>query len=148
MHLLFDLDGTLMDSSPGIGRSINHTLAELGRNAVQDEHLRGYIGAPLSSIFDALLGSTDVALLDRAVTIYRDQFDAVGIHENRLFPGIVEALSAFSTAGHTLQIVTARSAVSARHVLRHFALDLTSQPFTDRSLLSGPVTRPVWFWPR
>ena len=123
MHLWFDLDGTLTDSFPGISRSINHALAELGRNPVPDARLRGLVGASLTAIFAELLKASDTALLDRAVAAYRDRFNTSGIFENSVFPGIPEALDEFRAAGHSMRVVTAKPAVSARRVLAHFALD-------------------------
>jgi phosphoglycolate phosphatase len=123
MHLLFDLDGTLTDSFVGISRCINHALADLGRDPAPEPRLRGMVGAPLTAIFATLLASDEAALLDRAVAAYRVRYDARGILENRVFPGIPEALQAFRESGHVLQIVTAKPAVSARRVVEHFALD-------------------------
>jgi len=123
MHLLFDLDGTLTDSFPGISQSVNHALAEAGRDHIPDTRLRPFVGAPLRKIFGALLASDDAALLDRVVATYRARFDEIGMLENRVFPGIPEALDLLHASGHTLQVVTARSAASARHVVRHFSLD-------------------------
>ena len=120
MHLFFDLDGTLTDSSPGIIRCINHALGELGLEEVADEHLLRMIGAPLTTIFEAVLGSSDVAVLDRAVAAYRTRFNDVGIFENALFPGIADALDVFQKSGHDLQIVTAKPVESARRVIEHF----------------------------
>jgi phosphoglycolate phosphatase len=122
MHLLFDLDGTLTDSFPGISCSINHTLVGLGLEPVPDTRLRGFVGAPLPSIFSELLASNDPILLERAVAAYCTEFDDDGIFENRVFPGIPEALATFRASGHTLQVVTARSLSSARRVVQHFAL--------------------------
>jgi len=123
MHLLFDLDGTLTDSFPGICQSVNHALAEIGCERVSDARLRPFVGAPLRTIFRALTSSDDPALLRRALAVYRARFDEIGILENRVFPGIPEALGTFRSSGHSLQVVTARSAASARHVVRHFAID-------------------------
>jgi phosphoglycolate phosphatase len=123
MHLLFDLDGTLADSFPGISRSINQTLTTLGHEPVADEQLRPFVGARLAVIFAALLRSEDEGLVDRAIEIYRPLFDEVGILESRVFRGIPEALTAFRSAGHSLQVVTVRSIESARLVVRHFGLD-------------------------
>jgi phosphoglycolate phosphatase len=122
MHLFFDLDGTLTDSSPGIIRCINHALEELGRERVADDCLLGMIGAPLTAILATLLGSTDVVVLDRAVAAYRTRFNDVGIFENAVFPGIAGALDELHRSGHALQIVTAKPAVSARRVIAHFGL--------------------------
>jgi phosphoglycolate phosphatase len=123
MHLLFDLDGTLADSFPGISRSINQTLTTLGRAPVPAEQLRPFVGARLATIFSTLLQSEDETLVDRAVDIYRPLFDEIGILESRVFPGISEALTTFRSAGHSLQVVTVRSIDSARLVVRHFGID-------------------------
>jgi phosphoglycolate phosphatase len=123
MHLLLDLDGTLTDSRIGIGRCINHALAELGRDSVPEPQLRGMIGAPLTTIFGVLLASDEDALVDRAVSAYRARFDTIGMFENQVFPGIPEALHQFQESGHSLQVVTAKPTVSARRVVKHFALD-------------------------
>jgi phosphoglycolate phosphatase len=123
MDLLFDLDGTLTDSFPGIHRAVDDALTAVGRAPTSAAELRGLVGAPLAMIFRALLGTCDDATLDRALSVYRTQFDAVGIFENRLFPGIAAALQDLQARGHVLQVVTARSARSARHVVQHFELD-------------------------
>jgi len=123
MHLLFDLDGTLVDSFPGISRSINQTLTTIGRDPVPVHELRQFVGKRLPTIFSTLLGAEDEALVDRAVEIYRPLFDEVGILDSRVFPGIPEALNSFRDAGHSLQVVTVRSIGSARLVVRHFGLD-------------------------
>jgi phosphoglycolate phosphatase len=123
VHLLFDLDGTLTDSFPGIYRSVNDALGAVGREPASYEDVRGLVGAPLAVIFRTLLGEVDDATLERALSVYRVQFDAVGIFENRLFPGIADALADFLASGHVLQVVTARSLRSARLVLGHFGLD-------------------------
>jgi phosphoglycolate phosphatase len=121
-HLFLDLDGTLMDSFVGIARCINHALAQLGRDGVGEPELRGMVGAPLTAIFGVLLASSDDALVDRAVDAYRSRFNRVGMFENQVFAGIPEALLGFRASGHSLQVVTAKPATSARLVLEHFAL--------------------------
>jgi phosphoglycolate phosphatase len=123
MHLLFDLDGTLTDSFPGISRCINHALTELGRETLGEGQLRPFVGRPLNTIFAALLSSSDLTLLDRATAAYRSRFDAAGILENRVFPGIPEALKTFRDSGHSLQVVTAKPCVTATRVIEHFALE-------------------------
>jgi phosphoglycolate phosphatase len=122
LHLFFDLDGTLTDSSPGILRCIDHAVASLGRDPVSRDRVSGMIGAPLSAIFEAVLGSTDETLIDQAVAAYRARFNSAGIYENSLFPGILDALAEFQRSGHRLQIVTAKPRVAAERVIDHFDL--------------------------
>ncbi len=122
MQLLFDLDGTITDSSAGILRCINHALCGLGRPPAPEDRLLGTIGAPLTATFRALLGTDDRDQLDRAVEAYRQRYDVVGIFENRLFPGVAEALEELRRAGHAMRVVTVKPAVAARRVLAHFGL--------------------------
>lgn len=122
MLLLFDLDGTLTDSSPGIVRSVNHALGALGRPAVDEEYIRRLIGAPLARIFEHVLGPLDHTTRDRAVAAYRERFNDVGLYENSVYPGIPDALAALAAAGARLEVVTAKPVASARRVLDHFGL--------------------------
>jgi phosphoglycolate phosphatase len=122
VHLFFDLDGTLTDSSPGIIGCIIHALAALGCERVADDRLRYMIGSPLHAIFETLLGSDDAVVLDRAVAAYRTRYNDVGIFKNSLFPGIANALANLHRSGHALQIVTAKPAVSARRIADHFEI--------------------------
>ncbi len=123
MHLLFDLDGTLMDSFPGISRCINYALSELGRGPVPDTQFRSAVGAPLATIFEALLGSSDANLIGRAIAAYRVRFDSIGIFENSLYPGIASALDVFQRGGHSLQVVTVKPATAAHRVMSHFGIE-------------------------
>ncbi len=122
MHLFFDLDGTLTDSGPGIVRCINHALVAEGREPVADARLRPMIGVPLTTIFSTLLEAQDARTLDRAVESYRRRFHTTGMFENRLFPGVLEALDELSRAGHRLQIVTAKPRVAAERVIDHLQI--------------------------
>jgi phosphoglycolate phosphatase len=153
MHLLFDLDGTLADSFPGISRSINQTLTTLGRQHVPEAQLRPFVGARLATIFGTLLHSNDETLVDRAVDIYRPLFDEVGIVESRVFPGIPEALATLRTAGHSLQVVTVRSIESARLVVRHLGIDhyfdaVHGPDRTQRTCDKATSFVPLWTWPK
>ena len=120
MHIFFDLDGTLTDSSPGIIRCVNYALVELGHHAVTHDRVRRLIGAPLTRIFSDVLVCDDPGVLDRAVAAYRARFTAIGIFENALYPGVARSLETLCRSGHTLQIVTAKPADAAHQVAVHF----------------------------
>jgi phosphoglycolate phosphatase len=122
MLLLFDLDGTLTDSAPGIVGCINHALVAMARPPWPEVRLQPMIGTPLATIFAVVLESGDELLLDTAVRHYRQRFDAVGIFENALYPGVVAALDELRGAGHELRVVTAKPAPAARRVLDHFGI--------------------------
>jgi phosphoglycolate phosphatase len=122
VHLLFDLDGTLVDSLPAISASVSRTLDELGVRAPSPEQLSRHVGAPLAQVFAAVLGESGAHLIEPAIQRYRVIFDDVGMQHIALFPGIAPVLAAFHDVGHTMQVVTARSSPSAHLILRTLGL--------------------------
>ena len=133
LHLFFDLDGTLSDSAEGISACIQHALAGLDRELPSLEEIRPFIGSPLRGIFESLLADdagsaadgppVDSPLLDRAIALYRERFDARGYAENRLYPDVREGLEQLRRNGHALYIATAKRPEDALRVARHFAID-------------------------
>jgi len=122
MTLLFDLDGTLTDSAPGITRCLAHAFARLGIAAPADAELRGCIGPPLDHSFRRLLATEDDALILRAIYAYRERFETTGMYENRVYDGIPQALAQLRASGERLLVVTAKPERFAREIVRHFAL--------------------------
>jgi phosphoglycolate phosphatase len=120
MLLLFDLDGTLTDSAEGVTRCLRHALVEVGAVVPPAEELRRFVGPPLPSVFQELVEGNDPAAIDRAIKAYRERFEAVGMYENHLYPGIADALATFDQAGHMMRIVTAKPRVYAERIAEHF----------------------------
>jgi phosphoglycolate phosphatase len=120
MRLLFDLDGTLTDSRKGIARCFAHALAAMGRTAPPD--LTPYIGPPIADSFALLLDTSDAGDVERAIALYRERFERVGMFENALYPGIEGALAELAGDGHDLRVVTAKPRVYARRILEHFGI--------------------------
>ena len=125
MHLLFDLDGTLSDSRPGIVRCFHHALIELGADVPRESILARYIGSslPIRDCFAELLQTADIELVERAVTAYRSRFEPIGMFENRLYPGVEDALAVLGASGATLHVVTAKPVVYTRRIIRHFGIE-------------------------
>ena len=137
--LFFDLDGTLVDSLPGICRSINDALVQVGRVPVAESTARAFVGRPLASIFATLLGSSEPDLLERVVALYRDRFDREGMADGRLFPGVEGMLRTLAAEGYPLRIVTAKPSAIARQVLTCFGIggyfaDVHGPTLADRSV--------------
>ena len=79
--VLFDLDGTLMDTSEGIFHTANYTVAALGLEPCHDEiWMRRFVGPPLKDCFRIVYGYQNDALLDRCVEVYRKEYEKVGMH--------------------------------------------------------------------
>ena len=116
MLLLFDLDGTLIDSAPGIIACIEHACTAMGVEAPPRETLRGWIGPPLGETFRDLVGS-DPARVETAIAHYRERFDRVGWREHRVYAGMDAVIAAQHAAGHALAIVTTKVRAQAERIV-------------------------------
>ena len=119
--ILFDLDGTLTDSQPGILHCFRYTLEQLNLPIPDTQMLRTCIGPPLRESLPWLGVPRDE--LERAVTIYRSLYLPVGIWENDIFPGIRELLEGLKQAGHTMYIATGKPESMAVAVLERYGLN-------------------------
>ena len=113
-HVLFDLDGTLADSSQGILWSFRATLEKIGLDA-NDEVLQGLIGPPLGESF-AILGVA-AEHIDEVVALYREFYGERGVHEARLYDGVAATLHELSAEGVHLGVATAKRVDFARQML-------------------------------
>jgi phosphoglycolate phosphatase len=122
-YLLLDLDGTLTDSREGITRCYMHALHAMGRVPPSASELERFIGPPTRVVLRELLGTDDDAEIERGVRIYRERFSSVGLFENALYPGILEALTELRSRGYTLFVCTSKPQVYAVRILEHFRAD-------------------------
>jgi phosphoglycolate phosphatase len=115
--LLFDLDGTLIDSAVGITRCAAHAFERLGAPVPDDAVLRSWIGPPLRDSFAPLL--VDRARVEQAIELYRERYDVTGWTEHEVYAGIGDAIEALHAAGHCLAVVTAKNESYARRIVEH-----------------------------
>ncbi len=118
--VLFDLDGTITDSSEGIVNSIKYALSRLGFPEEPTEKIKQFIGPPLQQTFKINYGITDY---QNAVTIYREYYAEKGIYENRLYDGIVAVLDQLKNEGYTIGLATGKPTYYSHIILKHFKID-------------------------
>lgn len=123
MHLLFDLDGTLTDSRPGIINSIRHSLAENQLTVPEADALLWCIGPPILETFSKLVGPDFPHLFDPAIAKYRERYSEIGLFENEVYPEIVTTLTELQQLGHTLHVATSKAEIYAKRIITHFDLD-------------------------
>ena len=119
---IFDLDGTLTDSAPGITASIAYALDRHGVPRPAPARLARCVGPPLRETFADLAGSDDPVRIAALISAYRERFATVGLFENAVYPGVGQLLADLRQAGLALAVATAKPGVYARRILRHFGL--------------------------
>ncbi len=121
--LLFDLDGTIIYSHPGIFSCARLAMQELGEPFPYDEaFLRQMVGPPLEYTFEHIFGlSTERAEL--ATKIYRKHYAQTGVNENGLIGGIKEALCALQQAGYCLGMATSKPQRFADQIAKRLQID-------------------------
>lgn len=120
-HLLFDLDGTLTNSSAGIYNAINYALTQLGLEKQPDHALQSFIGPPLVESFSQQL-KLSPERTKQAVTYYRDYYAAKGLYENTPYLGIPQLLQQLKQDGYRLYVATSKPEAFAITILQHFQL--------------------------
>lgn len=119
--MLFDLDGTITDSASGITASLIHTLEQLGRPTPRPSELLEFIGPPIMDGFAAMRIPEDQR--QRALEIYREEYQARGAFDSTLYPGVPEVLHAVHDAGIPLALATSKPERQAKRILAHYGLD-------------------------
>ena len=118
--LLFDLDGTVMDSSPGIFASVRYALAKYGMTA-DEKVLQTFVGPPLDDSFMREFGFSKEKA-DEAVRFYREYYPVKGIFTQTVYPGVPEALTCLREAGRKVYLATSKPEPFAERILEHFDL--------------------------
>ncbi len=142
-YILFDLDGTLTDSAPGIMNSFRHTIKHYGLPDQTDTELKRYVGPPLMESFSRYFGFNEEKSQE-AVSVYRSYFAEKGLFENDVYEGIPEALTKLKEAGFILAVSTSKPEVYAKRILEHFKLDgffatVCGIPLGDESMTKAQV---------
>lgn len=121
-YLLWDLDGTLINSKKGIINCLQYALERLSYPCPPEDELDWIIGPPLSSSFSRLLQTDDSDLVEEAVRLYRERYGVKGMYEHEVFPGIAELLQDLSEAGYVNLLATSKAKFYADQILDHFHL--------------------------
>ncbi len=121
-YVLFDLDGTLTDPGLGITNCVKYALNHFGIMPSEREELFPYIGPPLVDSFKMFHGLNEEQA-QKALCLYRERFNAKGIFENALIPGITELLNDLKKRGFKLIIATSKPEEYTVRILEHFDID-------------------------
>lgn len=119
---VFDLDGTLADTSPGIYECHRYANLKMRGKAPSDDELRGIIGGPLLRTYTDRFGYSEQQAR-QAVRIYREHYACEGIKGAVLYPGIADALCELKRRGYLTAVATLKAEGLARSILARLGLD-------------------------
>ncbi len=116
--ILFDLDGTIADSAPGITASLGYMFEMLGRPVPTQEELRAWVGPPILDSFRDLAGMNQVESA-QALAIYRQHYLSTSAGTAAIYPGVAGILRAIHKAGIPLALATSKPEFAASLILDH-----------------------------
>lgn len=136
--VLFDLDGTIIDSEEGITRCVQYALRAFGIDEPDRKKLLCFIGPPLDPVFRERYGMTEEQAW-QAVGKYRERFDGQGIFECCLYDGVRDAIIRLKEAGYVVALASSKPETACKRILEHFSLS----PYFDEvvgSTLDGTIS--------
>lgn len=116
--ILFDLDGTLIDSSPGITRSVVYALKHYGIEENDLEKLKCFIGPPLFNSFEKYYDFPHEKAIE-AVDVFRERYNVKGYLECDLYPGVKKCLEDLKSNGYILCLASSKPEVTCKRILEH-----------------------------
>jgi phosphoglycolate phosphatase len=117
--VLLDLDGTLVDSQPGISASCLAALRALGHEPDETFDIAGAIGPPLEELMQILLQSYGDDRVGEAVIAYRQHYGESGFLGSVPYPGIGESLEEMKRTGLRIYLATSKRVIFASRILDH-----------------------------
>ncbi len=118
---LFDLDGTIIDSAPGITASLAWTFERLGRPVPSPAELLAFVGPPILDSFRDLAGM-NVAEAEHALEVYRPHYLQTGVFNSSVYPGIPALLKRVHESGRPISLATSKPELPATTALDFYGL--------------------------
>ncbi len=122
--IVFDLDGTLIDSAPDIHACVNAALREHGYGPLSLHQVRGFIGGGVDLLWQRIGAALRIDPVDKrdVMASFMARYQ-VATTLTRMFPGVPETLGLLADRGHPLGICTNKPMSATRHVLAHFGIE-------------------------
>lgn len=118
-NVLFDLDGTLLDTTEGILISIKYTIDKLGLKKLDEETIRTFIGPPVQNSFMDKCGTNEEETLE-ATRVFRDHYSNETLFMAKPYEGIYELCEKLKERGTRMAVATYKREDYALKLLKHF----------------------------
>ena len=147
--VLLDLDGTLIDSRPGIAASCEAALRALGHTPDPAFDVTPLIGPPMPQVMARLLRAFGDDRIEAGIAAYRQYYGDTGLHMATVYPGMAEAVGALAADARCFVVTSKRKDFAARIVASLQFADAISGVYgtepdgslDDKALLIGTVLR-------
>lgn len=117
--ILFDLDGTISESGPGITKAIQYGLTAAGIHETDQKILESFIGPPLNVQIQKLYGLSKEKTFD-VIMKFREQYDTEGVFDASPYPGVKELLSSLKDEGCILSVSSSKPWPLVEKILDNF----------------------------
>lgn len=121
--LVFDLDGTLIDSAGGIAVSVNRTRADFGFAPLSTEKIASFTGDGAKKLLERSFSDVQLPVsLEEAVEKMVSHYAADPVAESSLYDGVADGIKALQQAGWIVTVVSNKPVVVSEKILSHFGL--------------------------
>ncbi|NLU23344.1 MAG: HAD hydrolase-like protein [Clostridiales bacterium] len=145
--VIFDMDGTLIDSAPGILNCLRYSLEKMGEPQVPRETGFRFIGPPLMDSYKEFCGFDDEKAR-RALTFYRERYRGPGRNECEAVPGIIEVLRHLKEQGFRLAVASTKPVEHCAAIAENLGMAPyfevicgSSESLTDKAAVMGDALR-------
>lgn len=119
--VIFDLDGTVIDSNKGVTNCVKYALESVGIHEMDMEKLKKFIGPPLTNSFMEYYGFSKKEAED-LVAKYRERYQTIGVLECELYEGVEQTLKSLKEKGYILSLGSSKPETYCNIILDHFKL--------------------------
>ncbi len=122
--VIFDLDGTIIESKEGIVDSLVYSLEKMGKEKIDRDLLKSYIGLTLEDIYIKELNTNDENIIRKAIDYYREDFEKNGVYKNTLYNGIKDFIISLYEEKIKIYIASIKPAKYTKLILEYHNLSM------------------------
>jgi len=129
-NIIFDFDGTLVDSRPGIVEAFKKVIKKLAAQKITDQEVIKLLGTPLAQIINILLKTSDEATISKGQDLFKEYYSKNGLYQNIVYPGVEEMLKSLKDQSRQLFVVSNKielfmnKILEQRHLKKYFTFVL------------------------